>query len=54
MPKRFLGPALAAFALILPVAAGAAAATTATTWDEALALSRQQDKPILIDFFTEW
>jgi hypothetical protein len=26
----------------------------ATTWDEALALSKQHDKPILIDFFTEW
>ena len=34
--------------------AALAGTTSATTWDEALALSRQQDKPILIDFFTEW
>lgn len=27
---------------------------TATTWDQALDLSRQHGKPILIDFFTEW
>jgi hypothetical protein len=32
----------------------AAAEFSATTWDEALSLSRQHDKPILIDFFTEW
>lgn len=27
---------------------------SATTWDEALALSRKHHKPILIDFFTDW
>lgn len=37
--------------LAIPAAAGE---FTATTWDEALSLSRQHDKPILIDFFTEW
>ena len=37
--------------LALPALAGE---FSATTWDEALALSRTHDKPILIDFFTEW
>lgn len=36
------------------LAAAPAAAATATSWDEALALSRQHEIPILIDFFTEW
>ena len=34
--------------------AAPAAALTATTWDEAQALSREHGRPILIDFFTEW
>jgi hypothetical protein len=38
----------------LTLATAPAAALTATSWDEALALSRQHEKPILIDFFTEW
>ncbi|MDY0111012.1 MAG: hypothetical protein RBT60_13875 [Candidatus Krumholzibacteria bacterium] len=40
--------------LILAPAVAAQDALSAATWDEALALSRQHDKPILIDFFTEW
>lgn len=40
--------------LLLASAALGADVHTATTWDEALALSRQHDRPILIDFFTEW
>ena len=51
MSKRTLVLTLALVALALPAAADEFAATT---WDEALALSRTQDKPILIDFFTEW
>jgi hypothetical protein len=56
MSKRTLVPihwlaVLALVALAVPAVAGA---FTATTWDEALALSEQHGKPILIDFFTEW
>jgi len=51
MSKRTLVLTLALVALALPAAAGE---YTATTWDEALALSQKQGKPILIDFFTEW
>jgi hypothetical protein len=47
-------PILAALALAALAVPAVSAATTATTWDEALALSEQHDKPILIDFFTEW
>jgi hypothetical protein len=46
--------ALVAAAVLGAPVAGAATELTATTWDEALALSRQHQKPILIDFFTEW
>jgi len=42
--------------VVLAALAGSALAEdfTATTWDDALAKSTQHDKPILIDFFTEW
>jgi thiol:disulfide interchange protein len=50
MSKRSLA-VLALVALALPAAAGAA---TATTWDEARALAEKHDKPILIDFYTDW
>lgn len=43
--------------LVLPVlltGVSLAGDDQATTWDEALALSKQHDRPILIDFFTEW
>jgi len=53
MSMRILGLVLVVSALAATMPAAAAAAT-ATTWDEALALSREQGKPILIDFFTEW
>ena len=51
MSKRTLVLVLALVALALPATADE---YVATTWDEALALSQAQDKPILIDFFTEW
>ena len=51
MSKRTLALALVLVALTLPALAGE---YTATTWDEALALSQKHAKPILIDFFTEW
>ena len=38
----------------LTCVAAPAFAMTVTSWDEALALSREHQKPILIDFFTEW
>ncbi len=41
-------------ALIALASAALASEFTATTWDEAKALSEKHDKPILIDFFTEW
>ena len=53
MSLRILGLVLVVSALAATTPAAAAAAT-ATTWDEALALSSEQGKPILIDFFTEW
>jgi len=48
--------ALALLLLLLGLTSGLAVAEdrTATTWDQALALSQQHGKPILIDFFTEW
>jgi hypothetical protein len=51
MSVRTLVLILALASLALPAAASQ---FTATTWDQALALSQQYDKPILIDFFTEW
>ena len=51
MSKRTLALALMLVALALPVVAGE---YTATTWEEATALSQKHAKPILIDFFTEW
>jgi hypothetical protein len=53
MTKRTLAAVLA-LTVIGAAATALAGTTSATTWDEALALSRQHDKPILIDFFTEW
>jgi hypothetical protein len=55
-PRAAFAAALLVFAAALAhaPAATAAADLTATTWDEALTLSRQHDRPILIDFFTEW
>jgi hypothetical protein len=46
----------AALALVALLSAPAAMAGdhTATTWEEALALSKAHDLPVLIDFFTEW
>ena len=43
---------VAAFWAAVP--ARAAEPLAATTWEQALALSTQHQKPILIDFFTEW
>ena len=51
MIKRFLAAAVLMAALAPAALAGG---LSATTWDEALALSSRHDKPILIDFFTEW
>ncbi len=51
MIKRFLAAAVLMAAFALPALAGG---LSATTWDEALALSQKHDKPVLIDFFTEW
>jgi len=51
MTKRALALLLLAALMTVPALAGD---FSATTWDEALALSKQHDKPILIDFFTEW
>ncbi len=31
-----------------------APALTATTWEEAVALSEEHARPILIDFYTDW
>jgi len=45
---------LAALALAVLAVPAVAQDMSATTWDEALALSEKHDKPILIDFFTEW
>jgi len=54
MPQRFLA-LLFLLALAAPaVAMAAPQEASATTWDEALALSREHGQPILIDFFTEW
>lgn len=46
--------AAALLLLILLTVPAMAGEFSATTWDEALALSKKHDKPILIDFFTEW
>jgi len=43
-----------AFLVSLLASAALASDFSATTWDEALALSKSHNKPILIDFFTEW
>ncbi len=51
MSKRAFALALALVAMALPAMAGD---YSATTWDEAVALSQKHNKPILIDFFTEW
>ena len=51
MSKRIPALALMLVALALPALAGD---YSATTWDEAVALSEKHGKPILIDFFTEW
>jgi len=48
-----LANAVLALVVLLAVPA-VASELSATTWDDALALSKQHDKPILIDFFTEW
>lgn len=45
--------ALAALALGV-LAAAAVAADGPATLDEALALARQQDKVLVIDFYTDW
>ncbi len=54
MFRQFALPAALLAATCCLLAAAPAAALTAATWDEAVALSRQHQKPILIDFFTEW
>ncbi|MEZ4388142.1 MAG: hypothetical protein R3D98_11300 [Candidatus Krumholzibacteriia bacterium] len=51
MTKRVHALLLLLVLAALPAVAGE---FSATTWDEALALSQQHGKPILIDFFTEW
>ncbi len=49
-----LAGALAALALGLLAGVAVAADGGPATLDEALALARQQDKVLIIDFYTDW
>jgi hypothetical protein len=51
MLKRTLALVLLTAVLAVPALAND---LIAHTWSEALALSKAHDKPVLIDFFTEW
>jgi len=54
MRKNVPAPALAALALGLLAGAAVAADGGPATLDEALTLARQQDKVLIIDFYTDW
>jgi len=54
MRNPVLTGALAALALGAFAAAAVAADGSPATYDEALAQARQQDKVLVIDFYTDW
>lgn len=54
MRNPVLAGALTALALGAFAAAAVAADDGPATLDEALALARQQDKVLVIDFYTDW
>lgn len=52
-PKYTLALATALVAFVLGLS-GAALADPPTTFDEALAQAKEQDKVLILDFYTDW
>ena len=52
-PNRTLALATALMAFVLGLA-GAALADQPATFAEALAQAKEQDKPLIVDFYTDW